>query len=141
MRVKQVERVAIAVHDLEAARAFFESVLGAVFRPVEDVSDQGFRYQPFSVAGFTLELLSPYRDDSTIARFLRERGQGVHHVSFEVEDLDEAIAELAEDGVSVVHRIEYPQDVVFEGHRWREAFVHPRLAYGVLLHLCEKTPV
>jgi methylmalonyl-CoA/ethylmalonyl-CoA epimerase len=141
MRVKRVERVAIAVADLDAARDFFERALGAEFHPVEEVADQGFRYQPFTVAGFRLELLCPTRDDdSVIARFLRERGPGVHHVSFEVEDLDQAVAELERDGIHVVHRIDYPEGVVFEGQRWREAFVHPRAAMGVLLHVCEKKP-
>jgi len=141
MKVKKVERVAIAVRDLEAAREFFERVLGARFHAVEDVKDQGFSYQPFTVAGFTLELLCPYREDSVIARFLAERGPGVHHVSFEVDDLDRAIRELAGDGVKAVHRIEYPKGVTFEGFRWREAFVHPKLAQGVLLHVCEKKKV
>ena len=140
MKVKKVERVAIAVTDLEAARGFFERVLGAAFQDVEDVADQGFRYQPFTVAGFTLELLCPYQESSSIAKFLREHGPGVHHVSFEVEDLDEAIASLAAVGVSIVGRLEYPPGVLFEGQRWREAFVHPRQAFGVLLHICEKKP-
>jgi methylmalonyl-CoA/ethylmalonyl-CoA epimerase len=138
VKVKRVERIALAVRELEPARDFFSRVLGAEFQPVEDVPDQGFRYQPFTVAGFTLELLCPYRDDSVIARFLRERGPGVHHVSFEVEDLDQAIAELSRDGVPAVHRLEYPPGVDFEGHHWREAFIHPRTAFGVLLHVCEK---
>src|SRR5205823_5332268 len=122
MKVKKVERVAIAVRDLDAARAFFAGVLGAEFKPIEDVADQGFRYQPFEIAGFTLELLCPCREDSGIAKFLRERGPGVHHVSLEVEDLDIAIAELAQAGISAISRIEYPPGVTFEGWRWREAF-------------------
>lgn len=140
MKIKRVERVAIAVIDLDAAREFFERVLGAEFLAIEDVADQGFRYQPFRVAGFTLELLCPYRDDSVIARFLDRRGPGVHHVSFEVEDLDHAVASLAAEGIVVAGRIDYPPEVIFEGHHWREAFVHPRDAFGVLLHLCEKRP-
>jgi len=141
MNVKRVERIAIAVRNLDEARQFFERILGAEFQPIEDIADQGFRYQPFTVAGFTLELLCPYRDDSVIARFIERRGQGVHHVSFEVDDLDEAVASLGADDVEVSHRLEYPDDVVFEGHHWREAFVHPKGAFGVLLHVCEKKPV
>ena len=141
MHIKRVDRVAIAVRDLDAARSFFEGVLGAEMQAIEDVPDQGFRYQPFSIAGFTLELLCPYRDDSTIAKFLRERGPGVHHVSFEVEDLDAAVAELAAAGIRAIGRLEYPPEVTFEGFHWREAFVHPHQAFGVLLHICQKTPV
>ena len=140
MKIKRVERVAIAVEDLDAARVFFERVLGAEFLAIEDVADQGFRYQPFRIADFTMELLCPYREDSVIAKFLRRRGQGVHHVSFEVEDLDQAVASLTAHEVTVAHRIDYPPEIVFEEHHWREAFVHPRDAFGVLLHLCEKRP-
>ena len=96
---------------------------------------------PQQIGPSMLTTFPVWRDDSTIARFLRERGPGVHHVSFEVEDLDQAVAELAQDGVNVVHRIEYPEGVSFEGHRWREAFVHPRVAFGLLLHVCEKKPL
>ena len=141
MEIKNVERVAIAVRELEPARAFFESVLGAEFAGIEDVADQGFRYQPFTVAGFTMELLCPYEETSVIARFIEKRGPGVHHVSFQVDDLDEALASLAEAGVTAVHRIEYPDEVTFEKFHWREAFVHPAQAFGVLLHICEKTAV
>ena len=140
MRVLKLERVAIAVPDLDAARGFFERVLGAEFGPVEDVRDQRFRYQPFTLGGFRLELLCPYHEGSPIARFLRARGAGVHHLSLEVEDLDRAVAALAADGIEAVHRIEYPPEVVFEGCHWREAFIHPRDAFGVLLHICEKRP-
>jgi methylmalonyl-CoA epimerase len=105
------------------------------------VADQGFRYVPFTVAGFTIELLCPYREDSVIQRYLERRGPGVHHVSFMVPDLDAALAELERLGVRVAHVHDYPADVAFEGHHWREAFIHPRDAFGVLLHLAEKRPV
>ena len=137
----RIERIGLAVHDLDAPCAFFERVFGARFGALEDVKDQGFRYLPFEIAGFTMELLCPYDAKSVVARFLERRGPGVHHVSFVVPDLDAALAELETLGVPVAHVHEYPQDVSFEGHRWREAFIHPQHAFGVLVHLAEKTPV
>jgi len=138
LKVKSVDRIGLAVEDLDAARSFFERVFGARFGAVEDVADQSFRYAPFDVAGFTLELLAPYDDASVIARFLKSRGPGVHHVSFQVDDLDAALAELARLGVPVAHVHDYPEGVSFEGQRWREAFIHPRDAYGVLIHIAER---
>lgn len=139
--VKAIERVAIAVRDLDRARKFFQEVFGARFEPIEDVKDMKFRYQPFTLAGSKMELLCPYDPSSVIARFLENRGEGVHHVTFEVEDVDAAIAELESKGVSIAYRHRYAADVHFEGYHWDEAFVHPKDAFGVLIHLAQKRPV
>lgn len=139
--VKSMERVAIAVNDLERARSFFETVFGASFEPIEDIKDMKFRYQPFTVGGSRLELLCPYDPSSTVARFLEKRGEGVHHISFEVDDLDAAIAELKEKGVEIAYRHHYAPDVTFEGYHWEEAFIHPKDAFGVLIHILQKRKV
>lgn len=141
VRVTRVDRISIAVRDLATARAFFERHFGAAFGPIEDVTVDGYRYQPFTIAGFTLELLVPYAPESPIARFLDRRGEGVYQVSFMVEDVDAAAAELRAGGVTVLGPRSYPDDVVLEGCRWREAFVHPKDAFGVLLFLGQRTPV
>jgi len=136
--VKAIERVAIAVRDLDRARKFFQDVFGARFEPIEDVKDQSFRYQPFILAGFKMELLCPYDPQSVVARFLEKRGEGVHHITFQVDDLDAAIAELERQGVPIAYRHRYAEDVHFEGYYWDEAFVHPQDAFGVLIHLAQK---
>ncbi len=139
--VKNIERVAIAVRDLDRAQEFFEKAFDAEFENTEDVKDMKFRYTPFTLGGKRLELLSPYDDDSPIARFLKKRGEGIHHISFEVDDLDQAIAELKKRGVKIAYRHQYAPDVGFEGYHWDEAFVHPRDAFGVLIHLAQKRKV
>jgi methylmalonyl-CoA/ethylmalonyl-CoA epimerase len=141
VKVSRVDRISIAVRDLDAARAFFERHFEARFGPVEDVRVDGYRYQPFTIAGFTLELLAPYEPGSPIARFLDRRGEGVYQVSFMVDDVDAAAAELRGSGVTVLGPRTYPDDVVLEGCRWKEAFVHPKDAFGVLLFLGQRTPV
>jgi len=139
--VKRVERVALAVEDLEAATAFFESWFGAVFHPEEVIEEMGIRYRPFDLGESKLELLQATRPDSPVARFIRSRqGPGVHHLTFEVEDLDEAVEELERRGGRVASRHSYPAGTTFEGFVWREAFVHPKDAFGVLIHLAEKVP-
>jgi methylmalonyl-CoA/ethylmalonyl-CoA epimerase len=141
VKVKSVDRVSIAVRSLEAARAFFERHFGAVFGEVQDVTVDGYRYVPFTIAGFTLELLEPYREDNAIARFLRTRGEGLYQLSLMVDDVDAAAGDLRAAGLRVIGPRTYPEEVVLEQCRWKEAFVHPRDAFGVLLFLGERTPV
>ena len=141
VRVAKVDRVSIAVRSLEAARAFFQRHFGADFGTVEDVAVDGYRYAPFTIAGFTLELLEPYDPASPIARFLDRRGEGLYQLSLMVADVDQAAAQLRESGLTVIGPRTYAQDVVLEGCRWKEAFVHPRDAHGVLIFLGERTAV
>lgn len=141
VRGARVDRISIAVRSLEAARTFFGRHFGARFGEIQDVKVDGYRYVPFTIAGFTLELLQPYRPDNAIARFLDKRGEGLYQLSFMVDGLDEAVTALREAGVQVLGPRTYPEDVVLEGCRWKEAFVHPRDAFGVLIFLGERTPV
>jgi methylmalonyl-CoA/ethylmalonyl-CoA epimerase len=139
--VKRVERVALAVEDLEAATAFFEGWFGAKFHPEEVIEDMGIRYRPFDLGESKLELLQATRPDSPVARFIQSnRGPGVHHITFEVDDLEAATKELERRGGRVAYRHSYPPGTTFEGFVWREAFVHPKDAFGVLIHLAEKKP-
>lgn len=139
--VKRIERVALAVPDLDEAQAFFEGWFGARFQPEEFIEDMGIRYRPFEIGESMMELLQPTREDSPVAKFLKTRGPGVHHITFEVDDLDEAIAELEQRGGRIAYRHTYAEGVTFEGQVWREAFIHPKDAFGVLIHLAEKKSV
>jgi len=139
--IKRIERIALAVEDLDAAQAFFEQWFGAVFHPEEVIEDMGIRYRPFDIGESRMELLQATREDSPVARFLKKHGgPGVHHITFEVDDLDAAIAELERRGGRIAYRHTYADGVTFEGYIWREAFVHPKDAFGVLIHLAEKKP-
>lgn len=139
--VSRVDRLSLAVKSLDRARTFWETHFGAQFGEVEDVRVDGYRYVPFTVAGFTLELLEPYRSDSPVARFLDRRGEGVYQIALAVEDVDAAAAALRAAGLTVLGPRTYPEDVVLEGCRWKEAFVHPRDAHGVLVFIGQRTPV
>ena len=137
--IKRVERIALAVPDLDVAQKFFEGWFGAKFHPEEHIEDMGIRYRPFDIGTSRMELLQPTRPDSPVARFLESNGgPGVHHITFEVDDLDAAVAELERRGGRVSYRHTYAEGVTFEGYVWREAFVHPKDAFGVLIHLAEK---
>lgn len=140
--IKRIERVALAVEDLDQAQARFEQWFGARFDPEETIADMGIRYRPFAIGASRMELLQATRPDSPVAKFIQQHGgPGIHHITFEVEDLDRAIAELEQRGGRIAYRHTYAPGVAFEGQVWREAFVHPRDAFGVLIHLAEKKPV
>ena len=141
VKVRSVDRVSIAVRSLEAARAFFEQHFGAEFGEVQDVAVDGYRSVPFTVAGFALELLEPYRPDNPIANFLRKHGEGLYQLSLLVGDLDHAVAGLEGAGLDVIGPRTDPDDVGPDGCCWREAHVHPRDAFGVLVSLGETAPV
>ena len=134
MKIREAgSRLAFAVGDMDEARKFFESVLGAEFGPVEDVSEFQFRYRPFQLGGVSMQLMEPYDPASVISHFLMKRGHGFHHLSIEVDDLEAAVAELGERGIRVVSRHDYAEP--HEGRRWTDAFIHPSDACGVLVQL------
>ncbi len=140
--VKHIERIALAVPDLDEAQSFFEGWFDAKFEPEEYIEDMKMRYRPFSIGTSRMELLEPTADDSPVARFLESNGgPGVHHITFEVDNLDEALADLEQRGGRIAYRHTYAPGVSFEGKAWREAFVHPKDAFGVLIHLAEIRPV
>jgi methylmalonyl-CoA/ethylmalonyl-CoA epimerase len=140
--VKRIERVALAVEKLEPAREYFQKCFGATFLPVEVIEDMGIRYQPFQIGESRMELLEATRDDSPVAKFLESHGgPGVHHITCEVDDLDAAIRDFEARGGHIAYRHTYQPGVTFEGCVWREAFVHPKEAFGVLIHLAEKKKV
>lgn len=140
--VKRVERVALAVEDLDTAREYFQRCFGAQFLPIEYIEDMGIKYQPFQIGESKMELLEATRPDSPVAKFLKSNGgPGVHHITYEVDDLDAAIKELEANGGRIAYRHTYQPGVTFEGYVWREAFVHPKDAFGVLIHLAEKRPL
>ncbi len=130
--VRAVNHIGIAVRSIEAQRAFYEGALGGVFEGVEEVPDQKVRVGFFRVGDVRLELLEPTDPASTVAAFLEKRGEGLHHVAYTVERIEERIAELKRDGLRMIDEAPRPG-----AHHMRIAFVHPRSTFGVLTELCE----
>jgi methylmalonyl-CoA/ethylmalonyl-CoA epimerase len=130
--LRRIHHVAYVVPDIDAAL----DRLGATFglRPVvrEVMADQGVEAALCGPAGAAVELIRPLDDDGPVARFLEARGEGLHHVAFEVEDLEAALADLRARGAELID--ERPR-AGLGGHL--VAFVHPRSANGVLTELVE----
>src|SRR5262249_34642034 len=117
---------------IDAQRAFYEGSLGAVFEGVEEVPDQKVRVGFFRINDVRLELLEPTDSSSTVAVFLDKRGEGLHHLAFTVESIEERIAELKRSGGGMIDGA--PRK---GAHHMRIAFVHPRSPFGALTELCE----
>jgi len=134
MPVKSLHHVGIAVRSIEAQRAFYEQTLGATFERIEEVADQGVRVAFFKIENLRLELLEPTSSSSAISKFLDTRGEGLHHLAFAVENLEDRIAEWKAAGFQMI------DDRSRAGsHAMQIAFVHPKSTFGVLTELCEPT--
>lgn len=141
---KAVNHIGIAVRSLDDHRGFYEDTLGARFEAVEDVPDQKVRVGFFLIgdaaenggAQVRLELLEPTSPDSPIAKFIEKKGEGIHHIAYSVDGLDERLAALKSRGVRLID--ETPRD---GAHHQRIAFLHPKSSHGVLTELCEPAAV
>ncbi len=125
--IGKLDHIGIAVKSVAAAREFFEARLGATFLYEHENREAGYRLAEFDLDGTTIELLEPLGDDSFIAAFLEKRGEGVHHLTFDVPDSKERIGELKREGVKIVDEREFPDSY--------EAFISPRSSHGVLIQI------
>jgi len=130
--VKGINHIGIAVRSIEVQRPYYEGALGAAFEGIEEVKDQKVRVAFFRIGDVRVELLEPTDPTSTVAMFLDKRGEGLHHVAFTVEAIEDRIAELKQAGLRMIDDVPRPG-----AHHMRIAFVHPKSTFGVLTELCE----
>lgn len=130
--LERIHHLGFAVNDLQAACRFYRAHFGAEPEAPEVVDEQGITASMFRVGESRVELLQPTREDSPVGKFLRKRGEGFHHVAFQVDDLDEALDELKAEGVDLID--EEPR---IGAGGTRMAFIHPKGAFGVLMELVE----
>ena len=128
----KISHIGIPVARIEDATPFYRDVLGLAFEGTEVVAEQKVRVAFFAVGESRIELLEPTADDSPVAKFLAKNGPGVHHVAYEVADLEQRLAALKAEGVRLID--ESPRT---GAHHTRIAFLHPKASGGVLTELCE----
>ena len=127
--VEKLDHVAFAVKDKQKAAAWLTNVLGA--KEVFDMEWGGFRFTSFLLgSGSMLELVYAEDPDNFVNRFIAKRGEGIHHLTFKVRDIEEMIENLRSQGLS-------PFDINTENPLWKECYVHPREAYGTLMQFAE----
>jgi len=129
----QIDHIAVASSSLEKGIAFYARILGLEHHETEEVPEQKVRAAMLLAGSVRVELLEPTSDDSPIAKFIAKRGEGLHHIAFQVENLEEALARLKESGARLID--ERPRAGVGGS---RIAFVHPAAASGVLVELVER---
>ena len=129
----EIDHVAIAVHDLEAAVEYYRATYGVDVEHREHIERDGVEEALLRVADSYIQLLTPVRDDSTVAKFLERKGEGIHHVGYRVASCAEALEQVKQGGYQVI------DDAPRPGSRGTTvAFVHPKTAFGTLIELVQE---
>ncbi len=132
---KRIDHVAIIVRNIDQALAFYRDILGIAPREIRDVPTEQVRIAFLPLGGpdgSEIELIEPTTSDSSLVKFLEKRGEGLHHICLEVDDIDTSLQEMQERGAPV---LDQRPRIAAEG---RAIFVHPKGTNGVLLELLEK---
>ena len=133
MKVSHIEHIGIAVKSLEEAIPFYENMLGLKCYAVEEVKDQKVKTAFFKVGETKIELLESTDPEGPIGKFIEKKGQGIHHLAYAVDNVDESLSELQEKGVQLIDK---------KGRKGAEGlnigFLHPKATLGVLTEICGK---
>lgn len=130
--LKKINHIAIAVNNIEEAAKFYQDILGLNLSGVEVVTAQKTRVGFFKIGESNIELVQPAEPDSPLVKFLETRGQGIHHICFEVGDVEAEVRAYLEKGATLIDQKPRPG-----AHHTKVAFVHPKSSNGVLIELCE----
>jgi methylmalonyl-CoA/ethylmalonyl-CoA epimerase len=133
MKIKKIDHLGIAVNGIDDACTFWRDILGLPLEGTETVTTQKVTTAFMPVGESEVELLESTAPDGPVAKFIESKGQGVHHVAFRVENIEEALAELKAKGVRLID--ETPR--IGAGGA-KIAFLHPKATGGVLVELCER---
>lgn len=131
--ISAVDHIGIAVKDLEASMGLYRTIFGVTEFHREQVVDQGVDIASFSLGGVRIELTAPLNDDSPIAGFLAKRGEGIHHIAFRTDTINDDLQRLAANDVKLINAVPQPG-----AHDMLIAFLHPKSTGGVLMELCSE---
>jgi methylmalonyl-CoA/ethylmalonyl-CoA epimerase len=131
LKVKKINHIAIAVENIEAMLPFWQEALGLSVDHIEEVPSQKARVAFLPVGNSEMELVQPTDPATGMAKFLKEKGPGMHHLCLEVENIDEALEELKAKGVHLINETAQ----ILPGRKM--AFIHPKSTGGVLVELYE----
>lgn len=131
--MKRVEHIGIAVKNLDNANALFEKLFNQDHYKVEEVPSEGVSTSFFQLGETKIELIQASNPESSIAKFIAKRGEGIHHIAFEVEDIDSEIKRLLKEGFELIN--DNPKD---GADNKKICFLHPKSTNGVLIELCQE---
>ena len=130
--MNKIEHIGIAVKNLQASNKLFTSLLGVEPYKMEEVESEGVLTSFFKVGPNKIELLEGQSKESPITKFIEKKGEGIHHIAFEVENIEHEIARLKNEGFTMIH------DIAKKGADNKLiAFLHPKSSNGVLIELCQ----
>ncbi|WMI68987.1 methylmalonyl-CoA epimerase [Mangrovimonas sp. YM274] len=130
--MNKIEHIGIAVKDLEVSNPLFEALLGVPKYKEETVESEGVKTSFFQSGPNKIELLEASNPDSPIAKFIEKKGEGIHHIAFAVDDIEQEIARLTKEGFTILNPI--PKK---GADNKLVAFLHPKSTNGVLVELCQ----
>lgn len=134
MKVLKIDHLGIAVNSIEEGKKFWTDVLGLKFEGSETVAEQKVTTAFFPVGESEVELLESTAPDGPVAKYIEKRGEGIQHIAFRVENIEEALAELKEKGIRLID--EKPRRGAGDA---KIAFLHPKSTNGILVELCERS--
>ncbi len=134
MGINYIEHIGIAVKNLNDAIEYYENILGLKCYAVEEVTDQKVKTAFFLVGQTKIELLESTADDGPISKFIEKKGEGIHHLAFNVDNVAESLKNVEEKGINLIDK---------EPRKGAEGlsigFLHPKSTFGVLTELCSKS--
>lgn len=129
----KINHIGVAIHSLENALPFYRDILGLTLEKIEEVPSEQVKVAFFTIGETKIELLEPLSEQSPIHSFLEKRGEGIHHIALEVDEIDEKLELLKENEVQLIH------EQAKEGaNNTKIAFIHPKASNKVLLELVEE---
>jgi len=130
--MKKIEHIGIAVKNINTSNELFKALFGEAHYKIEDVESEGVKTSFFKCGPNKIELLQATTEDSPIAKFIEKKGEGIHHIAFAVDNIEEEIARLQDEGFTMIHKV---------AKRGADnkliAFLHPKSTNGVLIELCQ----
>jgi methylmalonyl-CoA/ethylmalonyl-CoA epimerase len=133
MKVKHIDHIGIAVKTIEQAGKFYTDVLGLKIQDLENVADQKVNVAFIPITDSEVELLESTHTDGPVAKYIAARGEGIQHIAFRVENIEETLAELKAKGVRLID-----QEPRKGAGGAKIAFIHPKETNGVLVEICER---
>ncbi len=132
---KKIDHIGVAVKNLENSLHLFKNILGMEYSGEEVVEEQNVKVAFLPIGESEVELLESTSPDGNIAKYIEKRGEGIHHIAFEVDDLNLMLEKLQQKGVRLIDK-----EPRYGAGGARIAFLHPKSTHGILIELCERRP-
>ncbi len=133
--INKIEHIGIAVKDIDQANTLYEQLLGVPPYKQEIVESEAVITSFFKVGENKIELVASIREDGPIGKFISKKGEGIHHIAFDVDDIEQELERLEKEGFQLINKI--PKK---GADNKLVAFIHPKTTNGVLVELCQEAP-